>query len=184
VRAAVLAATIEELAAAGYANLSLESIARRAGVHKTTLYRRWGTRESLILDVLRQSASEVVPVPDTGSLRGDLLQLARAAVANASSQTIEPIIRTAISELPRNRALAEASRRFWDERMALDGVVVTRAIARGEVPPDTDPRQVIEAILGPLHLHLLITGTPANSAAVDAAVDLVLTAVTMKPAAT
>jgi hypothetical protein len=68
--------------------------------------------------------------------------------------------------------------------MALDGVVVTRAIARGEVPPDTDPRQVIEAILGPLHLHLLITGTPANSAAVDAAVDLVLTAVTMKPAAT
>jgi AcrR family transcriptional regulator len=184
VRAAVLAATIEELAIRGYADLSLESIARRAGVHKTTVYRRWGTRESLILDVLRQRASDVVPVPDTGSLRSDLVQLARAAVANASSQTVEPIIRTAISELPRNQALAEATRQFWEERMTLDGVVITRAIARGEVPPDTEPRRVIEALLGPLHLHLLITGKPADNLAIDAAVDLVLNAITAEPTAT
>ena len=183
VRAAVFAAMIEELGAVDYAGLSLESIARRAGVHKTTLYRRWGTREALMLDVLRQRAADVVPVPDTGSLRGDLAQLARAVVANASSPTVEPVVRAVISELPHNDAVAQAARQFWDERMALDGTIITRAITRGEVPPNTDARQVIEAVLGPLHLRLLITGTPADDATIDAAVDLVVSAVTLTPTA-
>src|SRR6266511_5046821 len=73
VRSDAIAATLAELAERGYAALSLESIARRAGVHKTTLYRRWGTREELVLEAMLARAGEHISVPDTGSLRGDLL---------------------------------------------------------------------------------------------------------------
>lgn len=178
VRAAVLAATVQELTTVGYSELSLEGVARRAGVHKTTLYRRWGTREELILDVMLQRASEAVPVPDSGSLRADLIELARAAVANTSSPAIEVIVRATISEMRHNAAIAQASRRFWDERMRLDGEIVKRAIARGEVPANTDPRLVIEAVLGPLHLQLLIGGTSADETVIERLVDLVVDGVT------
>lgn len=169
-------ATLEELAQRGYSQLSLERVARRAGVHKTTLYRRWGTREALVFEVMLERASEQVPVPDTGSLRKDLLQLARTAVANASSPAVEAVTRTVIAELPHNRVLAEASRRFWEERMELDGEIVKRAIARGEVPEGTNPRLVVEAVLGPLHLRHLISGEPAEDRVIQHVVNLALAA--------
>jgi AcrR family transcriptional regulator len=65
----VLEAPVEELAASGVAGLNLEAVARRAGVHKATLYRRWGTWERLVLELMREQAAETVPVPNTGSLR-------------------------------------------------------------------------------------------------------------------
>ena len=67
VRADVIAATLAELGERGYAALSLDSVARRAGVHKTTLYRRWGTREELVLEAMLERAGEHISVPDTGS---------------------------------------------------------------------------------------------------------------------
>lgn len=177
VRAAVLLATVAELAAVGYSEMSLEEIARRAGVHKTTVYRRWGTREELILDVMRERTSQVVPVPDTGSLREDLLVLARAAVANARSPGVEAVMRAVVSGVHRNPVFAEASRRFWTERMNLDGKIVERAIVRGEAPAHTDPRQIIEAVLGPLHLRLLISGDSPGEPVIQQVVDLVLSGV-------
>ncbi len=181
VRSAVLAATLEELVAAGYSELSLEGVARRAGVNKTTLYRRWGTREELILDVMRERATQAVPVPDTGSVREDLLALARAAVANASSPIVEAVIRAVIAALPSNAVFAEASRRFWSERMTLDGEIVKRAITRGELPAGTDPRLVIEAVLGPLHLRFLIGGESPEESVIEQVVDLVLAGVMRTP---
>jgi AcrR family transcriptional regulator len=174
VRAAVLAATLDELGAAGYGAMSLESIARRAGVNKTTIYRRWGSREALVLDLMLERARAVVPVPDTGSLRGDLLQLARAAVANASSPDVEPILRAALADVPQNRAIAAAVSRFWAERLVLDGEIVTRAVARGEIAAGVSPAFVIESLLGPLHMRLLITGTPPGEAEIAAAVELIV----------
>jgi AcrR family transcriptional regulator len=180
VRMAVLAATVQELAAVGYSELSLEGVARRAGVHKTTLYRRWGTREELILEVMRERTGQVVVVPNTGSLREDLVQLAQAAVANTGSPIVEAVVRAVVSEMRRNAVIAKASQRFWTERMRLDGEIVERAIARGEVPADTDPRLVIEAVLGPLHLQLLIGGTSPEETAIERVVDLVVDGVTCK----
>ena len=81
VRAAVLAATLAELADTGYAALTIENIARRAGVHKTTIYRRWTDRESLVADVLGERIALGFPIPDTGSVQDDLRQLAQAFVA-------------------------------------------------------------------------------------------------------
>ena len=174
VRADVIAATLAELGERGYAALSLESIARRAGVHKTTLYRRWGTREELVLDAMLERAGAHISVPDTGSLRGDLLELARTAAANAASPEVAAMARAVAAESPRDGRLAAANRRFWAERLALDGAMVERAIERGEVAAGTEPVRVIEAVIGPIHLRLLLTGEPVDDSFLEEIVDVVV----------
>jgi AcrR family transcriptional regulator len=174
VRSAALAATLAELAETGYSALSLESVARRAGVHKTTLYRRWGNREELVLEAMLARAGERISVPDTGSVRDDLLELARTAAANAASPEVAAMSRAVAAQSPHDDRLAAASRRFWAERLALDEVIVERAIARGEAAPGTDPRRVIEAVLGPIHLRLLLTGEPVDSPFLEGMVALVV----------
>jgi AcrR family transcriptional regulator len=174
VRVAAIAATLAELAEGGYSSLSLERVARRAGVNKTTLYRRWGTREELVLEAMLERASEHIPVPDTGSLRQDLLELASTAAANAATPEVAAMARAVAAESPRDSRLAAVNRRFWAERLALDGVIVERAIKRGEVAAATEPGHVIEAVLGPIHLRLLLTGEPVDPPFLEGIVDVVV----------
>jgi AcrR family transcriptional regulator len=170
----VIAATLTELADGGYSALSLEGVARRAGVHKTTLYRRWGTREKLVLEAMLARAGERISVPDTGSVRTDLLELARTAAANAATPEVAAMARAVAAQEPHNPRLAAANQRFWAERLALDAVIVERAIERGEVAAGTDPRRAIESVLGPIHLRLLLTGEPIDRAFLEGVVDVVM----------
>ena len=174
VRAAAIAATLAELADGGYSALSLERVARRAGVNKTTLYRRWGTREELVLEAMLERAGEHISVPDNGSLREDLLELARTAAANAATPEVAAMARAVAAESPHDSRLAEANGRFWAERLALDRAIVERAIERGEVRPGLDPSRVIEAVLGPIHLRLLLTGEPVDGGFLEEIVDVVV----------
>jgi AcrR family transcriptional regulator len=174
VRTAVIDATLAELAEGGYSALSLEKVARRAGVHKTTLYRRWGAREELVLDAMLERAGEQISVPDTGSLREDLRELARTAAANAASPEVSAMARAVAAESPHDSRLADANRRFWAERLMLDGVIVERAIERGEVAAGTEPRRVIESVLGPIHLRLVLTGEPVDRRFLEGIVDTVV----------
>ncbi|WP_327635124.1 TetR/AcrR family transcriptional regulator [Kribbella sp. NBC_00482] len=180
VRAAAIAATLAELAESGYADLSLEDVARRAGVHKTTLYRRWGTREDLVLEAILDQVARHVAVADTGALRDDLLELARTAALNATAPEVAAMARTVAAESPHNPRLAEANRQFWAERLAIDGVIVERAIARGEIAAGTDPRWVIESVLGPIHLRLLLTGEPVDDAFLTHIVDVIIRGITTR----
>jgi AcrR family transcriptional regulator len=177
VRTAVLRAALEELAAVGYSAFSFESVAQRASVHKTTVYRRWEHRDALLLDALLQHATEWVPVPDTGSLRSDLLGLATGVMANVTTPEIEAVIRAFVAEAPRESALAARGREFWSARFEVDRQVVKRAIARGELPEDTDPDLVIEAVLGPLYFRLLISGGSLDMAFAERVVDFALAGV-------
>jgi AcrR family transcriptional regulator len=177
IRAAALAATLAELADRGYTALSLDGVARRAGVHKTTLYRRWGSREELVLEAMLERAGEHISVPDTGSLREDLSELARTAAANAASPEVAAMARAVVAGAPHDSRLATANHRFWAARLELDGGIIERAITRGDVPPETDPRTVIEAVLGPIHLRLLLTGEPVDHAFLEGIVDLVINGV-------
>jgi AcrR family transcriptional regulator len=174
VRADAIAATLAELAESGYSALSLENVARRAGVHKTTLYRRWGTREELVLETMLDRAAQRVSVPDTGSLRQDLLELARTAAANAATPEVAAMARAVAAQAPHDARLAGANRRFWDERLELDGAIVERAIERGEVAIATNPRRVIESVIGPIHLRLLLTGEPIDDTFLQGLVDVVV----------
>jgi len=181
VREAVLAATLEELVDEGYAGLHLESIARRAGVHKTTVYRRWGDRERLLEDALLAYADRRVPIPDTGSLRGDLTALAHTVVANVTSPQTEAILRALVAAGDREPALAEIARRYWERRFSLAGEVARRAVARGELSPDVDPSFVVEALVAPIYLRVLLTFEPLDEAFVDWVVDTVLASLSTAP---
>jgi AcrR family transcriptional regulator len=174
VRAAAIAATLAELADSGYAALSLERIARRAGVNPTSLYRRWGNRERLVLEAMLEQVAQHVSVPDTGSLRDDLLELARTAAANSARPEIAAMARAVAAQAPHDAELAAANQAFWAERLTLDGAIVERAIERGESREGVDPRQVIESVIGPIHLRLLLTGEPIDDAFLESVVEAVV----------
>lgn len=167
VRAAVLEAAADVLAEVGYDAFVIEDVATRAGVHKTTVYRRWPTKAELIADATRARSIDLVPTPDTGSLRGDLQALARSVARNIGSDTGERITRTMVAAAATSPDAAGGTADFFAERIALAHVIVERAISRGELPKGTDANLVIEALIGPLYVRLLLTGEPVNAAFAD-----------------
>ena len=176
VRAAVIAATLAELVDRGYSGVSLDSVSTRAAVHKTTVYRRWRTKEALILDAMLEQAGQTVAVPDTGSLRGDLLELARRSAQIQTSPAGEAVVRAVAGEASGNPQMAAASRQFWTERLELDRTILQRARDRGEIGAKARHRPVIEALLGPLYFRLLVTGEPLDDGFIEGIVALVYTA--------
>ena len=172
----MIAATLAELAERGYSGVSLDGVAARAEVHKTTIYRRWRAKETLVLDAMLEQAGQTVAIPDTGSLRGDLLELARRSAAIQTSPAGEAVVRAVAGEAPGNPEIAAASRRFWAERLAVDRTIVERAMDRGEIDPRVDAGLLIEALLGPLYFRLLVTGEPLDDEFIEGIVDLVYAA--------
>jgi AcrR family transcriptional regulator len=158
VREAVLRATLEELAEGGYASFSLEAVARRAGVNKTTVYRRWGTREKLILEAMLERGSEHVPIPDTGSLERDLYQYGKAIAANVTAPEVQAIVRAIASIGEPDSPIVDASHRFWRTRFELARAIVDRAVERGEIPSDVDPAFVLELVIAPIYFRVLMSG--------------------------
>ncbi len=183
VRSAVLGATLAELAAVGYSALTLEGIARRAGVHKTTVYRRWGSRDRLLLEAILERSSEQVPIPDTGSLRADLFAVATAVIAMITTPEITAAIRALVSEAPHEPALAASGREFWAARFSLTREVIERAVQRHELPQTAHPDLAIEALIGPIYLRLLVTGEPLDTDYAGQLVDQVIAGIKGAPAA-
>jgi AcrR family transcriptional regulator len=170
VRAAVLAATLVELAESGYAALSVDDVARRAGVHKTTVYRRWQTRENLVVDALAAQMASGIAIPDTGAVATDLRELARAFV----QWMIGPIGRAMLAAILSQDAarvpdIAAIKRRLVDDRFRQAEPVVLRGIERGELPAGTDPAEVIKTLIAPIYLRLLVTSEPIDETTADQA---------------
>ena len=106
VRQTVLAAAIEELAAHGFDGATVAAVAQRSGVHETTVYRRWATRENLFVAALLERSADAMPAPDTGSIKGDLLAIVREVLAYVGSPAGTAILRAAT--LPVDHAYADA----------------------------------------------------------------------------
>ncbi|WP_344598192.1 TetR/AcrR family transcriptional regulator [Streptomyces violaceusniger] len=171
-RVAVLSATVDVLLDGGLDALSIGEVARRAGVHETSIYRRWGTRAGLALDAVLDRTQTEVPVPDTGALRTDLNALLHHAAAFSRTPLGELLLRMAVRE---NMAEYEEVReRFWHHRFAAGSAVLARAEQRGELRAGIDHRLVFEALMGPLHMRLLLTREPLDDAFLDGVVGLVL----------
>ena len=153
----MLEATLAQVVESGFGNLSVEAVARRAGVHKTTVYRRWPDRERLLTDALLERSSQLVRVPDTGSVELDLVTLALDVVGNITSAEGEAVLRTLVAEGGRLPELSPMARSFWAARFTLTGEVVNRAITKGELPQGTDAQLLLECVVAPLYLRLLVT---------------------------
>jgi AcrR family transcriptional regulator len=175
VRNAVLVATAELLDEIGHEAMTYDEIASRAGVDKTTVYRRWPSKLELIADALDLHSEQQVPVPDTGTLAGDLTALAAAVTANITSPGGARRSTSMVAATAHSDELAETVHQFMSRRVALTAPIVERAIGRGELPADTDPRLVIEALVGPIWFRLLLTGEPIENAFLSALVTLVET---------
>lgn len=172
VRAAVLRATLDALLADGPDDASIRDIARRAGVHESSIYRRWQTRTNLILDAVLSTTQEAIPDPDTGSLRGDLVAIQAAIAAFITTPTGGLLLQLALrTGLPDEEI---ARQRFWTERFATGQVVLARAEARGELRSGLDYRLTTETLIGAMFVRVLLTREPVDDALADRIVDLVL----------
>ncbi len=169
-RAAVLDALVDELIETGYAGLTVESVARRAGVHATTVYRRWGNVEGLIIDELDRFSSHEIPVPDTGSFLGDLTGLARGVVAlYTDNPQAHPLLETLVAAATSDPHAAKALREFFAIRSQRAAIIVERAVKRGELRADTDGVEVIAALAAPIYYRLLVSRRPLDSMLADRA---------------
>lgn len=163
---------MQDLAEVGYSSISFESVARRAGVHKTTLYRRWTSSEALLLEAALEFSADRVPVPDTGSLRDDLFLLARQVAENLRSPAPQAMLCAVVTRANHNPELVDVARSYWRARVELMGAIVQRAVERGEIPLSTDPGLLIEALIGPMYLRTLVTQEPVDGKWLETLVDL------------
>ncbi|MFC5288705.1 TetR/AcrR family transcriptional regulator [Actinokineospora guangxiensis] len=164
---AVRLATLAELAEHGFAGLSVEAVAARSGVHKTTIYRRWRTPAALAADALDLANAEPWPVPDTGALREDLRAITAQVVAGLADPVPRALIAAAVHEPEAGRALHA----YLTGRHAEAAVAVERAAARGEVPEGTGAVDVVRAAVAPLYYRVFFTGEPADAHAAATAAD-------------
>ncbi|MFI8519122.1 TetR/AcrR family transcriptional regulator C-terminal ligand-binding domain-containing protein [Streptomyces sp. NPDC085481] len=177
-RAAVRDAVLTGLAEHGYPALTVEYVAEHSGVHKTTLYRRWGSVEGMVADALALAGEDEWTPPDTGSLAGDLRALAREVVAAFADPAQAAAPTAFVGAAFQSRQAAESLHAFYAERFRRCEPVVERAVVRGEAPAGTDAGAVVRAVSAPLFLRLFVTREPVDAATADQAARTVLAAVT------
>ncbi|MEV0824899.1 TetR/AcrR family transcriptional regulator [Nonomuraea rubra] len=176
---AVHQATLAILGEKGMDGLSIEGVAARAGVNKTTIYRRWGTRAALLADALAAGTSRQIALPDTGNVRDDLVAFAlrvRDAIVAPSSRGLM----TALAAGGIHDELADVGHRYWAGRFAAVRPLVERAVERGELPAGTDPDTLVIRIVGPIWFGVFGPGRKVGDGFVEGCVDVVL-AGTAKP---
>jgi AcrR family transcriptional regulator len=170
VREAVLAATVAELRESGFAGLNLAAVARRAGVHETSIYRRWKTRNALVMDATFALFAQNVKVRDRGSLVEDLVAvlsalgrhlrtpLGRAAFESAMVVFDDPMLSSELGS-------------HWNARFKEVGEIFTRAAQRGEWPSSRAPEPLLQSLIGAVYLRVFLFGLPVGPAQIRALVE-------------
>lgn len=178
-------ATLGLLAERGYADLTVADVARRAGVSKPALYRRWSDKAQLVVEAMASRLPEGA-LPDTGSTRDDLLAFTDQLVMTFTQTPAGGVLPGLVAAVAADPGLAASYRELLVEplRRRMRAAVV-RGVDRGDLRGDTDVEFALDALAGPLYVRLLITGAAIDPGYSQAAVDLVLGryATTRPPAA-
>jgi len=172
---AILAAALDLLASRGLAAMSIEEVAARAGVGKATIYRRWPSKGLLALDAFVTSFREQQPLPDTGSLRDDLIAALTGWVRAVTRTSMGPMLTGLIAEAQHDPSLRAA----WRERVleplrAQHRVMLDRAVARGEIPATVDREVVLDLFFGAAQHRLLLGHLPLTDDFIREVVDVIL----------
>ncbi|GHD89266.1 TetR family transcriptional regulator [Streptomyces naganishii JCM 4654] len=158
---AIRAAVFEELAAVGYARMSIEGIARRAGVGKTAVYRRWRSKLHLVLDIVSALAVQGLPAPDTGRLETDLRLLYEVTSRALRHPVASQIIPDLQAEAARNPEIAEAMQKaLRDGQESVASSILAAAVGRGEIRADLDRDLALDLISGPLYWRAVVIRSP------------------------
>lgn len=180
---AVHAATLAALTEHGLDGLSIEDIATRAGVNKTTIYRRWGNRHRLLVDAIARNSARQIEIPDTGGLHDDLVAFA-LQVRDALVTPMSRALMAALAGGRHHEELESLGRLFWAARLGAARPLVERAVQRGEVPATVDADDLILRIVGPIWLSVLGPGRPVPDTFVEATVNVVLAGTARMPMGT
>jgi AcrR family transcriptional regulator len=175
-REAVLVAAAELLGEEGAAGFSIDAVARRSGVARTTIYRHWPEPPALLFDAFRHAA-EPTPVPDTGSLRDDLVELYTHLSEKLPRTCYGRMLPVLLDAATRDPTLAPIHREFIRERREPVREVIRRGVARGEAPSDIDVEPLIDRLTGPVFYRFLVVQEPYRRADVERLVDATLRSV-------
>ncbi len=169
----VLEATLQELARLGYQALRVEDVATRASVNKTTIYRRWPTKGDLVIAALREGSRALDFMPDTGTVRGDMLSMLERDAVTKDTTAFRAFITLALSELvaPEIARLVRVLRLEYRERWIS---IVRRGIARGELPSTTSAHLLAEVVGSVPTVRKLRNDEPLDLSTREAIVDLLL----------
>ncbi|HWQ01813.1 MAG TPA: TetR/AcrR family transcriptional regulator [Gaiellaceae bacterium] len=181
---AILDATRELLAEeGGVRSLTIEAVAARSGVAKTTIYRRWRDKWELALDaaMIDMLSSFDDPV-DVGDTRKELITFVNSAVRTLGSKPYGPALQGLASEVATDPELARVYQEYVVEPRRLQiQAVIERGIERGDLRPDTDPRMIQELLIGPIYYRLLFSGPPFDRKLGPRLVDAVLDGFRVRP---
>jgi AcrR family transcriptional regulator len=172
---AITTAFFEELAAVGYGKLSIDALAKRAGVGKAAIYRRWPGKQAMVVALVSAVAIAAIDIPDTGTLRGDLRQFLVNACAALTHPLASTIVPDLLAEATRNVELADALlAAIRAPRRAKAAQLLRRAIDRGELPSDADLELDLDFMAGPLYWRLVVIRAPADDDYFDRLTDKII----------
>lgn len=173
IREVVLKAAFDELVDRGIDRFTVDRVAKRAGVEPDVIIAIWGDRRILLMDAVLSSSESVIPIPDTGTLRGDLALAFEAAVTIASTREGR---RQLYSMLPRGRDFdpTEVQRDFWDNRLIAWAVTFRRAQLRGELREGIDPMAAARMLAAAVNFDVLFADNPISAEYVEQVLDMFL----------
>lgn len=173
-RQVILAAALAELGEIGYGGFAIESVAARAGVGKSTIYRHWPDKLALIADAFQTLHQEGGPDLSGGSARAKLARILAHVAEVVTSSPFGTCLPAMIDAAERDPALRDFHYRFQSEARKPTVALIASGIASGEFPADRDPELAAQALLGALFFRRLMTNTPFNPAEADALLDTVM----------
>jgi AcrR family transcriptional regulator len=176
-KAAVYEATAALLAERGHEQITMADIAERAGMAATSLYRRWGDVRALVMEVAVEKLTRERPLPDTGSLRGDLRAWAGPIATRLANRVESTFFRAAIATRTPPGTDGSSRRAALDRRREQMELMLERGRRRGEKAPDVD--DLLDHVLAPLYMRALF-GRTVSKAVADRLVDRLLEEVSRK----
>lgn len=175
VTGAILDAALTELAENGFRGSSMDGIARRAGVGKAALYRRWTSKAEVVAAAMKTVSGTDAPVPDTGSLRGDVRELLDGVVAWLGDPRTRRVYPDLLAEGQRDPALAYALMEYIGTPRRRRGyAVLERAAARGELSPTADRELLLDALGALVFWRLIALNRPVSAGHLDQIADAVV----------
>jgi len=172
-RRVILEATLDELGEIGYGAMTIESVARRAGVGKATIYRHWQGKLALLSDAL-ETLKRPIPPPTEGPARERIVALLEALVDTLGESRWSRCMPALIDAAARDQTVQRFHQQFVSARRRIMVDLIAEGIATGELPADLDPVLTSEVLAGPIFYRRLMTGEPFPPALARRIVDMVL----------
>ncbi|KQU53334.1 TetR family transcriptional regulator [Rhodococcus sp. Leaf278] len=175
----IVEAVLDEFSEAGYGRLSMERVAKRARVGKSALYRRWPSKEEMVVAVLSEFSVGLSDAPDTGTFRGDLRATLGRFVDWIDDPRFSRILPDLVAESARNPRLGELHKQMiGTPRRERSVQILERAVARGEIPEHVDFELALDLIAGPVYWRSTVRGAGVNDKYLDALTDVIVAALT------